>query len=91
MKDFNKRTRKYAPSIEVQRRKHTEMVMRDTERELKRKNPTEKKYGARSRFLEKYKVEGYEKAKKAINEGFEKEIYGDVILKKWIEEDEAQK
>lgn len=84
---INKRTGKYVPSIAIERRSHAEMVMRDTERELKRKNPTEKKYGARSRFLEKYKVEGYEKAKKAINEGFEKEIYGDVILKKWIEEE----
>ena len=85
MKDFNKRTRKYAPSIDVQRRKHTEMVMSGTERELKLKNPPEKKYGARSRFLEKYKIEGYEKAKKAINAGFNgREVFNDETIIGWF-------
>lgn len=85
-KDYNRITGKYAPSIAVERRSHTEKVMRDTDRELKRKNPPEKKYGARLKFLEKYKAEGYDAAKAAINSGFDKVVYNDEILEKWIDE-----
>ena len=41
----------------------------------------------RAEFIAKYKLKGYDIAKREINEPFGKEVYKDEILKKWIEEE----
>ena len=59
--------------------------------EKKRKTKPKKVKGLRAEFLEKYKVEDYESAKKAINAKFGRVVFDDSVLKKWIEEEETQK
>lgn len=55
----------------------------------RRKQPKPPKVnGPRAKFLEKYKLEGYESAKSEVNAGFNgKEVYTDEILNAWIKED----
>lgn len=61
-------------------------IMDAKERKNKPK-PAEVK-GPRAKFLEKYKLEGYESAKAAVNTGFDgREVFTDEILNRWIEEE----
>lgn len=46
--------------------------------------------GHRAEFLEKYKTEGYEKAKEYVNSGFENIVFDDKILEKWLEEEKLK-
>ena len=52
-----------------------------------RKDKPSKVKGKRAEFLEKYKLKGFDEAKREINSEFEKEVYNDEILNKWIEEE----
>lgn len=69
-------------------KRRLESVFRNMDYEERRKRPSPPQVkGKRAIFLEKYKEDGYETAKKEINADFEKEVYNDSILKRWIEED----
>ena len=58
------------------------------DQEIRNKEPKKKpQHGKRADFLAQYKVVGYEKAKKGINNGFGREVFNDETLKKWIEEE----
>lgn len=46
--------------------------------------------GKRVEFIKSYKINGYEFAKKQINSKFEREIFDDIILNEWIQ-DEKEK
>lgn len=91
--DINKLTGKIGVGITKQRRETLETVFREIDREISeaKKCQTPRTNGARTTFLEKYKVHGYNIAKEKINAKFNREVYNDTILKQWIEEDEAQK
>lgn len=83
----------YRPNGYKRAREGLEKMFVRMDREAKqRMDKPEKVKGPRKKFLEKYKVEGYDKAKEMINSKFGKEVYKDSILKQWIkEENENQK
>lgn len=82
----------YKPSGYKRAREGLKKIFERMDREeIKRKPKPKAVKGPRAEFLKKYKVEGYDEAKEAINSRFGKEVYNDTILKQWIEEDEAQK
>lgn len=82
----------YKPNGYRRARAVLEKVFKEMDRESRKgMTKNEKVKGPRAEFLEKYKVEGYDKAKETINSRFGKEVYNDSILKQWIEEDETQK
>ena len=79
----------YKPSANRRVREVLEQIFNRMDGEEKRKRPRPQSVeGPRSEFLRKYKLEGYEVAKASINSKFEKEVYNDETLKKWIEENE---
>lgn len=64
-------------------------IFQDMDREMERKKGKPPRVeGPRNEFLKKYKEEGYQKAKQALDSKYGKEIYKDKTLKGWIEEDE---
>lgn len=78
----------YKPSGYRRAREGLERIFERMDREEIKRMPKPKEVkGPRAEFLKKYKVEGYDKAKEAINSRFRKEVYNDAILKKWIEEE----
>lgn len=81
----------FKPKVSKLARERLEKVFSEMDREdKKRKNKPPTTKGARIEFLEKYKVEGYYKAKKIINSKYGKDVYNDNILKLWIKEDEQR-
>lgn len=87
MKSINRKM-----AAEQRARRRLESVLRGIDKEERKRKPKPPIVkGPRTEFLEKYKVEGYDKAKEAINSRFGKEVYNDIILKQWIEEDGAEK
>lgn len=80
----NKRTRG-----EYKARRVLEEQFRLMEKEERKRKPKPPKVnGPRAKFLEKYKLEGYESAKSEINSGFGgREVYTDEILNGWIEQE----
>jgi hypothetical protein len=77
----------FKPSAERKARYVTGLIFDSMDAEERRRNPKSKTKGKRSEFLEKYKLKGYEVAKKEINAKFKKEVYNDETLKKWIDEE----
>lgn len=83
---FNKRTRKWAPTSYRQRQYNSEIVAAHTDYQIRQKNKKEPEKGSKLQFLELYEKIGYEAAKEQINSRFDREVFTDEILKKWIEE-----
>lgn len=88
--NFSKREKTARSSREGEKRARARLegIFRsmDFEERQRRTKPNKTK-GKRAEFLEKYKLKGFDEAKREINSEFEKEVYNDQILKKWIEEE----
>ena len=57
----------------------------DAEEKRRRKhNTTTVVKGKKTIFLEEYGKNGYESAKKLVNDGFDTEVYSDIILLGWL-------
>lgn len=77
----------FKPKPERKARYVLNQIFEQMDAEEKKKTSKSRVKGKRAEFLEKYKTKGFEEAKREINSGFEKEVYNDEILKKWIEEE----
>lgn len=78
--DFN-------PTAQQKARFVLEQIFADMDAQKRNREPKKRCYGKRAEFIAKYKLKGYDIAKREINEPFGKEVYKDEFLKKWIEEE----
>lgn len=92
MSNFSRRRAEYnkirqrKENLDLRRRLTYNYIDRHDGPNSKNKTPSK---GARAIFIEKYKQkQNFESAKQELsNNGFDIEIFGDEVLKKWIDED----
>ena len=77
----------FKPTAQQKARFVLEQIFADMDVQERNREPKKRCNGKRAEFIAKYKLKGYDIAKREINSGFKKEVYNDEILKKWIEEE----
>ena len=81
---INDRTGKFGPDAYYQRKMHHEQICSLTDVMMHKKEKRVRQNGLREVFLQEYERNGYNSAKKMINDRLGKEVYSDIILMGWI-------
>ena len=83
-KFYNKKNGRWAPTFYVQRLMNNEIAGYHTDAMIRQQYKKAPQKGIKTIFLEEYEKNGYESAKKLVNDRFETEVYSDIILLGWL-------